>query len=50
MEPYEVGIVLGHLYTGFGITSREKKRMQKGLELFAAARITSLMSTGGKGM
>lgn len=50
MEPYDVGIILGHIYTGLGVTSRQKKRMQKGLELFTTARITSLMTTGGKGM
>ncbi len=50
MKPYDVGIILGHIYTGFGITSRQKKRMQKGLELFTTAQITSIMTTGGKGM
>jgi uncharacterized SAM-binding protein YcdF (DUF218 family) len=50
MEPYDVGIILGHISTGFGITSRQKKRMQKGVELFTTARITSVMTTGGKGM
>jgi hypothetical protein len=50
MEPYDVGIILGHIYTGFGITARQKKRMQKGVELFTTARITSVMTTGGKGM
>ena len=29
MEPYDVGIILGYIYTGLGINSRQKKRMQK---------------------
>lgn len=49
-ETYDIGIILGHFYTGYGITSRQKKRMQKGLELLKAARIASLMTTGGKGL
>jgi hypothetical protein len=50
METYDVGIVLGHFYTGLSITSRQKKRMQKSLELLTTARITYVMTTGGKGM
>ena len=50
MEQYDVGIVLGHIYTGLSITSRQKKRMQKGLELLKAAQIKYIMTTGGKGM
>jgi hypothetical protein len=49
-ETYDVGIILGHFYTGYGITSRQKKRMQKGLELLKIARIASVMTTGGKGL
>lgn len=50
VETYDIGIILGHFYTGYGITSRQKKRMQKGLELLKTARIASVMTTGGKGL
>jgi uncharacterized SAM-binding protein YcdF (DUF218 family) len=50
MQHYDVGIVLGHFYMGYGFTSRQKKRMEKAIELFAASRVSNIMTTGGKGM
>lgn len=50
MQHYDVGIVLGHLYTGYGFTSRQRKRMEKAVELFTAGHVSSIMTTGGKGM
>jgi uncharacterized SAM-binding protein YcdF (DUF218 family) len=49
-EPYDLGIILGHLYTGFGLTARQKKRMEKGIELCNNLYVKQLMTTGGKGM
>lgn len=50
MRHYDVGIVLGHLYTGYGLTSRQRKRMEKAIELFAEGRVSNIITTGGKGM
>jgi uncharacterized SAM-binding protein YcdF (DUF218 family) len=47
---YNVGIILGHIYTGFGYTGRQKRRMEKGCELLRTGRVERLMTTGGKGM
>jgi uncharacterized SAM-binding protein YcdF (DUF218 family) len=49
-KQYEIGIILGHIYTGFGYTGRQKKRMEKGSELLTEGRVKRLMTTGGKGM
>lgn len=50
MSSHGVGIILGHHYTGFGFTSRQKKRMEKAIALIAAGQISMIMTTGGKGM
>ena len=50
MQHYDVGIVLGHLYTGYSFTSRQRKRMEKAIELFASGRVNTIMTTGGKGL
>lgn len=50
MQHYDVGIVLGHFYTGYSFTSRQRKRMEKVIELFASGRVSHIMTTGGKGM
>jgi uncharacterized SAM-binding protein YcdF (DUF218 family) len=44
------GIILGHFYSGFNITGRQKKRLGKGIELFRKGDIRFLITTGGKGM
>jgi uncharacterized SAM-binding protein YcdF (DUF218 family) len=44
------GIILGHFYSGFSITGRQKKRLAKGIELFQKGEVWFLITTGGKGM
>ena len=47
---YDVGIILSHFHTWFGFTSRQKKRMDKGIELLRKGKVRFLMTTGGKGV
>jgi uncharacterized SAM-binding protein YcdF (DUF218 family) len=49
-ESADVGIVLGHIYTGFGYTRRQKRRMDAAAVLLRNGKVHWLMTTGGKGM
>lgn len=46
---YDVGIILSHAYGPFGFSSRQKRRMNKGIELLKTDVVKFLMTTGGKG-
>jgi uncharacterized SAM-binding protein YcdF (DUF218 family) len=46
---YDAGIILGHFYCPLGFSSRQKKRMEKGIELYNSGHLGLLITTGGKG-
>ena len=47
---YDVGIILGHFHSRLGFSSRQKKRMDKGIELLNKGEVTLLVTTGGRGL
>lgn len=49
-ETYDAGIILGHFYSGYSLTSRQIKRLNKGVQLFKEGKVNCLIVTGGKGM
>ncbi|OGM14891.1 hypothetical protein A3A76_02065 [Candidatus Woesebacteria bacterium RIFCSPLOWO2_01_FULL_39_23] len=46
---YDAGIILGHSYFPLGFSSRQKKRMNKVLELYKEKKIKYIITTGGVG-
>ena len=47
MQHYDIGLIPGHFYTGCRFASRQRKRMEKAIELFAAGHVSNIMTTGG---
>jgi uncharacterized SAM-binding protein YcdF (DUF218 family) len=48
---YDVGIILSHFYGPLiGFSNRQKKRMDKGIELLSKGQVRLLMTTGGTGL
>lgn len=47
---YDAGIILGHFYSRLGFSSRQKKRMDKGVRLLNRGVVRVLITTGGRGL